>query len=92
MDERNLEIMNLTHFHPKSIENLGKNNSSVNIRFVVKTSDIRNFSQNIRADVKTSKVATLAVSSRNSFLHNQIITSGANLVQIMEVQRNTGCT
>jgi len=36
-----------------------KNNSSVNIRFVAKTSDIRNFSQNIRSDVKTSEVATL---------------------------------
>jgi len=31
--ERNLKIMNLTHFHPKRIENFGKkNNSSVNIR------------------------------------------------------------
>jgi len=36
-----------------------KNNSSVNIRFVAKTSDIRNFSENIRSDVKTSEVATL---------------------------------
>ena len=40
IDERNLKIMNLTHFHIKSTENLGKNNSSVNIRFVAKTSDI----------------------------------------------------
>jgi len=31
----------------------------LNIRFVAKTSDIRNFSQNIRSDVKTSEVATL---------------------------------
>jgi len=51
--------MNLTYFHRKSIENLGKNKSSFNIRFVTKTSDIRNFSQNIRSDVKTSEVATL---------------------------------
>jgi len=36
-----------------------KNNSPVNIRFVAKTSDIRNFSENIRSDVKTSEVATL---------------------------------
>jgi len=52
--------MNLTHFHPKSIKNVGnKNNILVNIRFLVKTSDIRNFSQNIRSDIKTSEVATL---------------------------------
>jgi len=44
--------MNLTHIHPKNTENLGKNNSSVNIRFVAITSDIRNFSQNIRSDAK----------------------------------------
>jgi len=45
----------------KSIENVGKNNSPVNIRFVAnaKTSDIRNLSENIRSDVKTSEVATL---------------------------------
>ena len=41
--------MNLTHFYPKSVENLGTNDSSVNIRFVAKTSDIRNISQNIRS-------------------------------------------
>jgi len=31
----------------------------VNIRFVAKTSDIRNFSQKVRSDVKTSEVAAL---------------------------------
>jgi len=41
---------------------VNKNNSSVNIRFVAKTSDIRNFSENIRSDVKTSEVATLPTS------------------------------
>jgi len=51
--------MNLTHFHPKRIENLKRSNIFVNIRFFAKTSDIRNFSQNIRSDVKTSEVATL---------------------------------
>jgi len=35
------------------------NNCPLNIRFVAKTSDIRNFPQNIRSDVKTSEVATL---------------------------------
>jgi len=35
------------------------NNSPLNIRFVARTSDIRNFSQNIRSDVKTTEVATL---------------------------------
>jgi len=36
-----------------------KSNSPVNIRFVAKTWEIRNFSQNIKSDVKTSEVATL---------------------------------
>jgi len=55
--------MNLTHFHPKRIENLKKSNILVNmnIRFVAKTSDIRYFSQNIRSDNETSEVATLDV-------------------------------
>jgi len=35
------------------------NNSPLNIRFVAKTSDIRNVSQNTRSDVKTSDMATL---------------------------------
>jgi len=52
--------MYLTHFCPKRREIVGnKNNSPVNIRFVAKTSDIRNVSENIRSDVKTSEVATL---------------------------------
>jgi len=54
--------MKPAHFHPKhpkSITNLRKNNSSVDIRFVAKTSDIGNFSQNTTSDVKTSEVATL---------------------------------
>jgi len=52
--------MNLTHFCPKLYGKFEKkNNSSVNIRFVDKTSDIRNFSQNIKSDVKTPEVATL---------------------------------
>ena len=59
IDEKNLKCMNLTHFHPKRIENVKKSNILVNIRFVAKTSDIRNFSQNIRSDVETSEVATL---------------------------------
>jgi len=42
IDESNLKIVIVTHFHSKSVENLGKNNSSVNIRFVAKhqTSEI----------------------------------------------------
>jgi len=59
IDERNLKSMNLTHFHPKRIEHLKKSNILVNIRFVAKTSDIRNFSQNFKSDVETSEVATL---------------------------------
>jgi len=38
---------------------VNKSNSPVNIRFVVKTSDIRNFSKNITSDLKTSEVAKL---------------------------------
>ena len=38
---------------------VNKNNSPVNIRFVIKTSDVRNFSENVRSDVKTSEGATL---------------------------------
>jgi len=41
--------MNLTIFNLKICKIGGKNNSSVNIRFAAKTSDIRNFSQNIRS-------------------------------------------
>jgi len=37
-----------------------KSNNPVNIRFVAKTSDIRNLSENIRFDVKTSEMATMA--------------------------------
>jgi len=48
-DERNLKFMNLTIFILKGYKIWGKNNSSVNIRFAAKTSDIRNFSQNIRS-------------------------------------------
>jgi len=51
--------MNLTYFHPQKrekVENI--NNSPVNIRFVAKTSDIRNLFESIRSDVKTSEVAT----------------------------------
>jgi len=67
--------MNLTHFHPKTIENLKRSNILVNIRFVAKTSDIRNFSQNIRSDVKTSEVARLnarivAIGGKVRFHHN----------------------
>jgi len=42
-DERNLKTMNLTYFRPKMRGNVeNKNNNPVNIRFVDKTSDIRN--------------------------------------------------
>jgi len=42
--------MNLTYFRPKMRRNVKKNNQA-NIRFVAKTSDIRNLSENITADV-----------------------------------------
>jgi len=39
----------------------GPAGNPINIRFVVKTSDIRNFYEKIRSDVETSEVAALAV-------------------------------
>jgi len=43
--------MNLTYFRPEMRGNVEKNNNPVNIRFVAKTSDIRNLSENIISDV-----------------------------------------
>ena len=44
--------MNLTYFRPKMRGNVeNKSNNSVSIRFVDKTSDIRNVSENIISDV-----------------------------------------
>jgi len=54
--------MNLTYFQPRKRRNVENNN---NIRFVAKTSDIRNFSQNIRSDIKTSEVAALVLAKEN---------------------------
>ena len=45
-----------------------KNNSSVDIRFLATTSDIKNFSQNARSDVNTSEVATLLTTVQCSYL------------------------
>ena len=42
--------MNLAYFLPKIRGNVKKNNPA-NIRFVAKTSDIRNLSENITSDV-----------------------------------------
>ena len=47
INERNLKI--LTIFILKRYKIGERNNSSVNIRYAAKTSDIRNFSQNIRS-------------------------------------------
>jgi len=42
--------MNLTYFQPRKRRNVENNNNCpLNIRFVAKISDIRNFSQNIRS-------------------------------------------
>jgi len=44
--------LNLPYFRPKMRGNVeNKNNNPVNIRFVAKTSDIRNLSDNITSDV-----------------------------------------
>jgi len=59
-DNQTHEGKKITSIYPKGRGNVeSKNNSPANIRFVAKTSDIRNFSQNIRSDVKTPEVATL---------------------------------
>jgi len=39
------------HFHPKMRGNVEKSNKAVSIRYVTKTSDIRNLSENITSDV-----------------------------------------
>jgi len=41
--------MNVIYFQPRKRRNVENNNYPLNIRFVAKTSDIRNFSQNIRS-------------------------------------------
>jgi len=52
--EKLIKVFNLTHFYTKKYRKFGeKNESSVIIRFVAKTSDIRNFCQNIKSDVET---------------------------------------
>ena len=70
IDERNLKIMYLTYFQPRKRRNV-ENYCPLNIRFVAKTSDIRNFSQNIRSHVKTSEMATLVPAA----LQHSIISS-----------------
>jgi len=45
-----MKIMNLAYFRPKMRGNVEKHNP-VNIRFVAKTSDIRNLSEKITSDV-----------------------------------------
>jgi len=51
--------VNPTSFQPERRGILkSKNNSTVNVIFIAKTSD-RNFSQNIRSDVETLEVAAL---------------------------------
>jgi len=56
--ERNFKIMNLNLLSSWKERKSGKQNDSpVNIRFVAKTSDIRNFCTKIRSDVESSEVA-----------------------------------
>jgi len=74
MKETEKLYMNLTYFQPRKRRNEeNKNNSSLNIRLVVKTSenyleisDSRKLSRNIRSDIKTSEVATLLTNNNNS--------------------------
>jgi len=55
--------------YPQKRANMeNKNINVVNIKFVAKTSYIRNFFENTRSDVKTSEVATLVIVSNWSSL------------------------
>jgi len=58
--ERIFKIMNLTNVQRKRRGNVENNTTAlVNIRFIAKISDDRNFFQSIRSEVETSEVATL---------------------------------
>jgi len=70
-DNQTHEGKKITSIYPKGRGNVeSKNNSPANIRFVAKTSDIRNFSQNIRSDVKTPEVATLEEMAVKNFFYS----------------------
>jgi len=55
-----------------------KNNNSVNIRFVAKTSDIINLYENIRSDVKTSQVSTLVSTLQNEISKGEMRSAHLN--------------
>jgi len=65
-----------------------KHNSPVNIRFVAKTSDIRNFSENIRSDGKTSEVATLPTSHYRTWSEHLKIVAMLLLRNTVKQQNN----
>jgi len=90
--------MNLTYFQPRKRRNEeNKNNSSLNIRLVVKTSenyleisDSRKLSRNIRSDIKTSEVATLLTNNNNSEISQRseisLDTGGSRLCSVSSQQ------
>ena len=57
-----------------------KNHSPVNIRFVAKTTNVRNFSQDIRSDLKTSEVSTLFLTVLPKFAYKCTVNSVATLL------------
>ena len=86
--------MNLTYFHLKKKSKYRKqNNSLVKIRFVAKTSNIRNFSENIRSDVKTraAEPSSKWHSSSSGALHfiNMTPAPAPELLIFMSVARSS---
>jgi len=77
--------MNLTYFRPK-IRGKVKKNNPVNIRFVAKTSDIRNLSENITSDVMSilSEVATLVSMIPNCWYSLEVATTELHLCFILK--------
>ena len=95
IDERNLKIMNLTIFILKGCKIWGRNNSSVNIRYAAKTSDIRNFSQNIRSantDAYHPRVYIRKVPALWLINYTSIDTVGSSNVMLVSTLAEHGST
>jgi len=77
--------MNLTYIRPK-IRGKVKKNNPVNIRFVAKTSDIRNLSENITSDVMLilSEVATLVSMIPNCWCSLEVATTELHLCFVLK--------
>ena len=95
IDERNLKIMNLPIFILKGYKIGERNNSSVNIRYAAKTSDIRNFSQNIRSgntDAYHPRVYIRKVPALWRINYTSIDTVGSSNVMLVTTLAEHGST